>query len=68
MTGFDPIYFSNQTDPAQWWTEEKNYLWVVLIPRRWWSVQAWKLAIGFRRYIRLMPPTPKYVSEYKERV
>jgi hypothetical protein len=64
------VYFSNVKDPAVGWEDSSDYMTVWLMPRKWWSIMAWKLAFGLRPYVRFrfVTPLPKFVATYNGRV
>lgn len=46
--GEEKIYWSNVPDPTNWGDDSADYMTFVLVPSKWWSIKAWKLANEFR--------------------
>lgn len=44
------LYFSDV--PKETW-EESNYFSYIIVPKRWWSIKEWKLAIKFSKEVQL---------------
>jgi len=42
------LYFSNVQDSEQWMTP--NYGFIIIIPRRWWSIKDWGFLNDFIRH------------------
>ena len=40
------IYYSKELD--DWLHEDLNFAYFFYIPRKWWSIKAWKLMFSFR--------------------
>lgn len=47
VRGEQKVYFSKVWDPEDW-KDEPQYMTLFLIPNRWWSWEAWKLAWSIR--------------------
>jgi len=64
------VYFSNAMDSPTDWLPGQDYLYVVLVPRRWWSWSAWRLALGLRRYVRwgFEAPAAEAFAQHQRRV
>lgn len=44
------VYFSDKENPVSWdLPSDTGILNVWIIPRKWWSLNAWKLALDFKR-------------------
>jgi len=53
-----PVWFSDQRDEPVAWHRSQDALMLMLIPRRWWSLHAWRLAMGVRPHVRWDVATP----------
>lgn len=44
------IYFSEIPDAGDWIKEnDSGIMNIILIPKRWWSIKDWKIALDFRK-------------------
>jgi hypothetical protein len=48
MTSNQKVYFSKALDPTNWNDNDSDYMTFFLVPRKWWSIEAWKLANSLR--------------------
>ena len=64
------LHFSNAQDEPTSWTSAPDFLHAILVPHKWWSFTAWRLAIGLRPYVRwsFVKTTPKIVDVFQARV
>ena len=42
------VYFSKTFDPSDWSTNDSDFMTFFLVPRKWWSIKAWKFANSLR--------------------
>jgi hypothetical protein len=47
----DKVYFSKAFDPTNWNDEDTDYMTFFLVPRKWWSIKAWKFANSLRSHM-----------------
>jgi hypothetical protein len=49
VTRTNKVYYSLIQDPTQW-ESSNDVLTFFYVPKRWWSVKAWRLALSLRGY------------------
>jgi len=59
LPGQPKYFFSNVEDPTVWAKPTKDFFFVVLIPRKWWSWTAWKLAMEIKKHVGFLNPGNK---------
>ena len=42
------VYFSKALDPADWSGKDAEYATFFLVPRKWWSIEAWGFCWAMR--------------------
>ncbi len=45
------VYWSQSSDWDSWEQNDFDWMVFVLIPRKWWSLKAWKFANSFRAHL-----------------